>query len=68
MTEKNNDTPDLAEVLRAAFDFMMQGVNHAMPGKIEAYDPATQLADIKPLIQRSRERLTVWASERVLQP
>jgi hypothetical protein len=51
-TASNSRTPSLAEVIRAAMDGRLADVHVAIPGKIERYDPATQRADVKPLVKR----------------
>lgn len=51
-TEGASRSPEPQEVLRAAVEYALADVHTALPGRIEAYDPATQKADIKPLIQR----------------
>jgi len=45
-------TPTLAEVLRGAIDTRIGNLQVAMPGKVEAYDAATQTADIQPQLIR----------------
>ncbi|MCG8433497.1 MAG: hypothetical protein MJA83_05655 [Gammaproteobacteria bacterium] len=44
-------TPLLAEVLRTAIEQRLGIVYTTLPGKIEKYDPGTQKADVKPLLQ-----------------
>lgn len=46
-------SPDTVEVIRAAFDYMKQGLYTMLPGAIQSYDPTTQKATIKPLIKRA---------------
>ena len=60
--EKVTDTPTWPEAIRAAIGSMLGDVHVGLPGKVEAWDPATQLADIKPLVQsvfytRDRDRV-----------
>lgn len=45
-------SPEPQEVLRAALEYAIADVHTALPGRIDVYDPETQKADIKPLIQR----------------
>lgn len=51
-TEGVSRSPEPQEVLRAAMEYALADVHTALPGRVEAYDPATQKADIKPLIKR----------------
>lgn len=51
-TEGASRSPEPQEVLRAALEYALGEVHTALPGRVEAYDPATQKADIKPLLQR----------------
>ncbi len=48
---RNTRTPDLAEVIDAAITNRLCRVNVALPGRVEKWDPATQKADVKPLLQ-----------------
>lgn len=52
MRRENSRSPDLAEVLRVAMQQTTDGMFVAMPGQIAIYDPATQTADILPMLQR----------------
>jgi hypothetical protein len=49
----NTRSPSLEEVLRAALDQGIADVHTSLPGKVEKYDPATQKADIKPLLKKT---------------
>jgi hypothetical protein len=53
MTDKigQSRSPELIEVLRAAMDKVSEGISVALPGKIEKYDAAKQVADVKPLVK-----------------
>lgn len=48
----DNRTPSLGELIRSAIDCRLLGVHTSIPGRVEAFDPATQTADVKPLIRR----------------
>lgn len=48
---RNTRSPDLAEVIDSAITSRLLRVNVALPGRVEKWDPATQKADVKPLIQ-----------------
>lgn len=43
-------TPTLAEVITAAVDARLPGLRVSLPGKVLAYDPTTQTADVQPLL------------------
>ena len=45
----------LSEVMRTAIDRGIASVRVGLPGRIEKFDPATQLADVKPLLKESIE-------------
>ena len=45
-------TPQDAELLEVAITSFLDDLHTCMPGRVEAYFPDTQKADIKPLIQR----------------
>lgn len=45
-------TPTLSEVILSAIEQVIGNVHTAMPGRIESYDQATQLAKVKPLFKR----------------
>lgn len=47
-----SDIFTLAQVLRDHAEARLMDVHTAMPGRVEAYDSATQLADVKPLLKR----------------
>lgn len=51
-TEAASRSPEPQEVLRAAVEYALGDVHTALPGRIETFDPATQKANVKPLIQR----------------
>ena len=51
-TEAASRSPEPQEVLRAAMEYAVGEVHTALPGRIETWDPVTQKANIKPLIQR----------------
>lgn len=70
-------TPTLEELLSLALEAKLATVNVALPGKVEAYDAATQRADIRPLVQRAvptpdedyiLENLPVIPNVRVIHP
>lgn len=50
--EKVTDSPTWPEAIRAAIASMLGDVHVGLPGRIESWDPATQRADVKPLIKR----------------
>lgn len=45
-------TPELADVIRQAIEDRLAEVHVMLPGRIDAYDAATQKADVEPLIRR----------------
>lgn len=47
---KTSDSPDLAEVLRLVLEHRVSRVWTALPGVVEAYDPSTQRADVRPAV------------------
>jgi len=51
-TQGASRSPEPQEVLRVALEYALSDVHTALPGRIEVWDPATQKADVKPLIQR----------------
>lgn len=51
-TQANSRSPTREEVLRTAIEYYVRDLHTALPGRVESYDPATQTADIKPLVQR----------------
>ena len=53
MSEKTTDSPSWSEVIRGAIHSVLSDVHVALPGKIESWDPATQKADVKPLLKRT---------------
>lgn len=48
----SEDSPDLLDVLGEFERKLLDGIHTAMPGRIESYDPATQRADVRPLIRQ----------------
>lgn len=46
-------TPDGTEVIRAAMSALSGGLSVCMPGTIIVYNPATQTADVQPLLNRA---------------
>lgn len=46
----SNPTPSHAGILAAAMDRRLARVRVALPGRVEAYDPNTQQAEVQPLI------------------
>jgi hypothetical protein len=46
-------SPDFVETLRSAMSQAMNGLFVALPGKVEVYNPTTQTATVKPLLQRA---------------
>lgn len=48
----SEDTPDLLDVLELFGENLLNGLHTALPGRVEQYDPATQRADVQPLIRR----------------
>ena len=44
-------TPDFTEALRRVIESRLLDVHTALPGRVEAYDAATQTADIQPMIK-----------------
>lgn len=51
-TQEQPRSPSLFDVLVAHRDAIMGELHVATPGRIEAYDPAKQLADVQPLLKR----------------
>lgn len=45
-------SPELADIIRQAIEDRLVDVHTMLPGRIDAYDPATQKADVEPLIKR----------------
>lgn len=45
-------TPELADIIRQAIEDRLAEVHVMLPGRIDAYDAATQKADVEPLIKR----------------
>lgn len=48
-------TPTLSQIVRLGIQKELANLHTAMPGKIEAYDPGTRLARVKPLLRRKYE-------------
>lgn len=48
----SEETPDLLDVLNLFGEHLLSNLHTAMPGRVESYDPATQRADVQPLIRR----------------
>lgn len=48
----SEETPDLLDVLELFGENLLNGLHTALPGRVESYDPATQRADVQPLIRR----------------
>lgn len=46
-----NRSPSLAEVMRLATEKLERTLRVGLPGRIEKFDPVTQLADVKPLLK-----------------
>ncbi len=50
--EKMSASPDLAELLRFAISHRLMLTHTALPARVERYDPATQTADVVPVIMQ----------------
>lgn len=48
----SEETPDLLDVLDLFEEKLLTNIHTALPGRVESYDPATQRADVQPLIRR----------------
>lgn len=48
----SEETPDLLDVLELFEEKLLNNLHTALPGRVESYDPATQRADVQPLIRR----------------
>lgn len=48
----SEDSPDLVDLLEVFERRLLDSVHTAMPGRVEGYDPATQRADVQPLIRQ----------------
>lgn len=46
-------TPSMAELIRRAIDSRLVDVHTSIPGRVEAYDEATQTVDVAPQIKRA---------------
>ena len=53
MTLGTSTTPVLAEVLREALENRLSDVHTSMPGVVTKYNPKTQEASVRPLLQRA---------------
>ena len=51
MSDDDDITPSWADVILRAMDSRLCELHVALPGRVETYDPATQTADVKPMIQ-----------------
>jgi len=51
-TQGASRTPELIEVLRIAIEQELSELFVALPGRVEKYNPATQTADVLPLLKR----------------
>ncbi len=47
-----DDSPELASVIAAAIEARLVDVHTSLPGRVESYDAARQVADIKPMLRR----------------
>lgn len=47
-----DSTPGLASVIAAAIESRLVDVHTSLPGRVESYDAARQVADIKPMLRR----------------
>lgn len=52
MDQASSRSPNDTELLNMAIESWLSDVHTCMPGKVDSYDPATQQATIKPLVQR----------------
>lgn len=76
----SEETPDLLDVLELFGENLLNSLHTAMPGRVERYDPATQRADVQPLVRRrvpvagtdrrqwAHEELPLIPSVRVMHP
>lgn len=76
----SEETPDLLDVLELFGENLLNNIHTALPGRVESYDPATQRADVQPLVRRrvpvagtdrrewAHEDLPLIPSVRVLHP
>ena len=51
-TKSTTRTPTLQEVIRQAFDYYLEDLHVALPGKVESYDAEEQRATVQPLVNR----------------
>jgi hypothetical protein len=56
-------SPELAEVIKQAIEDRLVDVHTMLPGRIDAYDSATQKADVEPLIKRLQSTVDGELSE-----
>lgn len=56
MSEDSAVTPSWAEVILRAMDSRLCELHVALPGRVETYNPATQTADVKPMIRSTVRR------------
>lgn len=61
----SEDSPDLLDVLGEFERKLLDNIHTAMPGRIESYDPATQRADVRPLIRQRVPRADTDEREHV---
>lgn len=52
MTVRGTETPSLEAVIQRAIDFNLGQINTAIPGIVERYDHAKQMADVQPCLKR----------------
>ena len=48
----SEDSPDLVDLLEVFERRLLDSIHTALPGRVESYDPATQRADVQPLIRQ----------------
>ena len=51
--KERSRTPSLAELLKIAIDAGQAKLHVSLPGSVETYDPALQVADVQPLLRRT---------------
>lgn len=62
-------SPSAAETIQALFDYHLENLHVAAPGRIERYDAGTQRADVQPLVRHAVEQpdgSTVYEASPVL--
>ena len=52
MDQASSRSPDFTELLNLAIGSWLGDIHTCMPGKIDSYDPKTQMATVKPLVKR----------------